>query len=416
MKPFKILPFLILPMLAFQAYAQEPAQNEPQKKQSQAAAKFLPDIYLNADFSGVYRNLGQGKFDSLEIPGFGESGFYAETLNPLKGFNFNYAELGMYSAVDPFFDFSATFHLTVDSFEIEEAYARTLSLPANFQLKLGKFLSSFGRLNEVHAHAWDFSDQPLVNHAFFGPENLNEMGARLTWLLPLPFYLLIGAEVLTGNNDVSFGPDGFSDPAEINTISDGTYPDTYTAYIKSSFDIDDLVILLGVSGARGTIRADHGISDVDGFGVSGDSSLLGADITLKFLMDTTKYIAWQTEYIYRNIDGNMYTNAGTSETYYANQSGLYSQLVFQFYKGWKAGVRFDLLQKNKIYVGGADQDHPENLTRYSAMVEYSPSEFSRFRLQYNYDRSGYDGADMNENHQVAINANFNIGSHSAHSF
>ena len=176
------------------------------------------------------------------------------------------------------------------------------------------------------------------------------------------------------------------------------------------------MILLGVSGARGTIRADHGISDVDGFGVSGDSSLLGADITLKFLMDTTKYIAWQTEYIYRNIDGNMYTNAGTSETYYANQSGLYSQLVFQFYKGWKAGVRFDLLQKNKIYVGGADQDHPENLTRYSAMVEYSPSEFSRFRLQYNYDRSGYDGADMNENHQVAINANFNIGSHSAHSF
>lgn len=409
-KKAKILWFLLL-VTAFSANAQETAQGNGQGSNG-PAAKFLPDISLNADFSGVYRSLGQSAFNTMRLPGFGESGSYTDTLNPSIGFNFNYAEMTFYSAVDPFFDFFAAFHLTAGTFEIEEAYAKTLGLPANFQVKLGKFLSSFGRLNDVHSHAWDFSDQPLVYHAFFGAENLNELGARLTWLVPVPFYWLIGAEALGGSNVYSFGSAGFTTGSY--SVSDGHDPEVYTGYMKSSFDLDDLVILIGLSAAHGVKRYDNNIAS-GGYGIAGSCGLLGADVTLKWIIDSARFLALQTEYIYRNVDGSQYAS-GVKQSYLANQSGLYSKLVFQFYKGWKTGIRFDLLHKNQVLVNGKDQVYPQNLTRYSVMLEYAPSEFSRFRLQYNYDLSGYNGAVSEVNQQVSLDANFNIGTHGAHSF
>jgi len=407
--------FILTSLFQVTLFAQEVEQ--PLSSQSSgSSAKLLPDIFLNADFSGVYRNLNQDQFDSLGIPGFGDAGFYSETLNPSKGFNFNYAELGMYSVVDPFFDLFATFHLTVSTFEIEEAYVRTLRLPGNLQLKFGKFLSSFGRLNEVHAHAWDFSDQPLVYHSFWGAENLNEMGTRFTWLMPVSFYLQIGMEALTGNNDVSFGATGFTDPGNNYTVDNGMFPGIYIGYLKSSFDIGDLVVLTGFSGASGTMRIDHDIASAGGSGIYGDSSLLGADFTLKWIINSVKSLTWQSEFIYRYVDGSEYLNNGIKQSYMANQSGLYSQLVFQISKTWKTGIRFDLLQKNQVVAGIFNKRYPENISRYAPMMEYSPSEFSRLRLQYSYDQSGYDGSNRIINQQVALNANFNIGSHRAHSF
>ena len=81
----------------------------------------------------------------------------------------------------------------------------TRSLPWGFQLKGGKFRSSIGRLNVQHPHVWDFADAPLVNRAFFGSDGLVEVGAQMNWLAPTPFYLLLGAELLQGENEASFG-------------------------------------------------------------------------------------------------------------------------------------------------------------------------------------------------------------------
>jgi hypothetical protein len=56
------------------------------------------------------------------------------------------------------------------------------------------------------------------------------------------------------------------------------------------------------------------------------------------------------------------------------------------------------------------------LPRYSAMLEYSPSEFSRFRLQYAYDRSRYFEGVQKDVHEVLLQVNLAIGPHGAHSF
>ena len=52
--------------------------------------------------------------------------------------------------------------------EVEEAFFRTTALRDGLTIKGGRFFSGFGYLNEVHAHAWDFVDQPLVYQAMFG--------------------------------------------------------------------------------------------------------------------------------------------------------------------------------------------------------------------------------------------------------
>ncbi len=60
--------------------------------------------------------------------------------------------------------------------------------PGTCRGRSASILSEFGRINQQHPHAWDFVDQPLVIGHMFGPEGLRNPGARLSWLVPTPFY------------------------------------------------------------------------------------------------------------------------------------------------------------------------------------------------------------------------------------
>ncbi|HQQ49916.1 MAG TPA: hypothetical protein PLZ29_01885, partial [Spirochaetota bacterium] len=201
-------------------------------------AKFVPDIAAIVDVTYVQRSLED--FTHYGIPGFKDADSktsdhenHEDELNQNNGFNLNYAEISFYSQVDPFFDMFAVLHASTEGAEIEEAYFTTQQLPFGFKIKGGKFLSSIGRLNDKHAHYWDFADLPLVYKAFFGSQ-LNEIGIQLNWIVPLPFYMLAGAEALRGENETSFGTNGFT-VENITTIDDANKPNVYTAFVKSSF-------------------------------------------------------------------------------------------------------------------------------------------------------------------------------------
>ena len=70
--------------------------------------------------------------------------------------------------------------------ELEEAFVTTTSLPHDLQVKVGQFLTEFGRINPTHPHTWDFVDAPLVTGRMLGPEGLRSAGVRASWLMPLP--------------------------------------------------------------------------------------------------------------------------------------------------------------------------------------------------------------------------------------
>jgi len=111
-----------------------------------------------------------------------------------------------------------------------------------------------------------------------------------------------------------------------------------------------------------------------------------------------------------------------SETF--SDYGFYTQLVYGFHKGWTAGLRFDWLQEQE-----ADYEK-RNLSlepagtplgtdplrndrwRISPNLTWYPTEFSRIRLQYNYDNQEIYG-DANS---VWLQFEFLLGAHAAHKF
>jgi hypothetical protein len=67
--------------------------------------------------------------------------------------------------------------------------------------------------------------------------------------------------------------------------------------------------------------------------------------------------------------------------------GFYSQLLYGFRSLWAAGVRLEHASGSGESVGGRGNDpYRDNRFRFSPLLVWQPSEFSRLRLQYNYDR------------------------------
>ena len=343
---------------------------------------YLPDIALVLNMSAVGRNVKNSDYENYAIPGF-IKGDAEIPFNKDRGFNFNYAEVVMSSTVDPYFDAFAIFHLESDTFEIEEAYVRTRTLPLGLKVKAGKFKSDFGRINSIHQHAWNFDSQPIVYESFVGPESISDPGIQLQWVAPTDTYLMAGVEALQGTNDMSFGD------TEQNNL--------YIGYLKSSIDVgDNLSILGGVSLAHGKNTT------------ANETDIYGADLTLREELGSYSSLVWQSEYLYRNKD------IGDSND---KQAGLYSELVYHKDKNWAGGIRYDAIVQNDTDLvsnyAGVDTD---NLDRYTAMLEYKPFPMSRLRVQYTYDRTKVIDGLRKDISEVVFSLNIAAGAHSAHSY
>ena len=93
-------------------------------------------------------------------------------------------------------------------------------------------------MNEQHEHYWDFANRPLIATALFGEDGLNEIGAQLTWVAPTDFYLVLGGEVLNGENKASFGTTGINDPAGRVAVNSIQGPNLFINFVRTSFDIE----------------------------------------------------------------------------------------------------------------------------------------------------------------------------------
>lgn len=399
------------------------------KSETFSQSSFMPDISLIGDISYVSRNIKDGELPHLEVPGvvhglMGSHSHDGEShapYNAKEGFNLNYAELILSKSVDPTFNLDGIFHFSESGVEIEELYFTTTALGHGTRIKGGKFKPAFGYLNEQHHHAWSFSDMPLVYESFLGMHGINEKGLQFQWTLPTSHYFMIGAEVLQGENEQMFGNSSIGD-AEDPTAKSENAPSLFISYIKSSFDIEDTTVYAGLSYAQGSSRIDHSEDEEEPHAFAGDSKLYGVDLTIKHYFDSYSYLTWQSEYLYRDMDGIQYNfdNAGdvaNSPDLSKKQAGLYTQLIYAPNQTWKMGMRYDSIFKNDVEANGVDMDKPTDMYKYSAMVQYNTSEFAYLRLQYNQNRALYneDGKRQNIN-SVILQANFSIGAHGAHSF
>ena len=404
----------------------EAERTPPPSARSTAATfiqnRFNPDLSMIADFGVVGTNLSDGTAKTLTVPGFIDP---SDRTGKLRGFNFNYLELAFAAAVDPYFDFFSVVTFAPGGFDIEETYVDTRQLPFGFQLRMGKFLSAFGRLNGMHQHMWDFYDQPLVYEAFMGGEGWKNPGVRLSWTAPVDFLLQLNFEVFQGVNDESpiYNATAYDLP-----LKDGTnlsskapfVPALYVGSLKTSFDFGDNVFLLGASVMYGhSTRTRIEKLPTDMAWSAPGTILYNGELTYKYLLGSYRSITWQSEYLGLLSSGDLaLASDGLVHSADKKQGGFYSQLIWRFDEPgrWRAGARFDLLDQNSYTVDGAKASLDNLLQRYTTMLEYSPTEFSRFRLQYAYDRSRFlDGARKNV-HEVLLQMNIAIGPHGAHAF
>jgi len=355
-----------------------------------------PNISMVLNTFGYHSNLKSGVLSGRGVPGYTTSG-----LNNTKGFNLDSAELGFFAPVDPYFNLYATIPVAEDGVELEEAYFVTTFLPYGFQAKGGKFKSGFGRLNGQHKHTWDFADLPLPYRAFIDGEGITEKGLQITWLPPLPFYTLFGVEVLQGENATLFGSDAHEGPH------------AFTAFAKMSLDIgENSTVLFGPSVITGKTRTDTIAADSV---FQGSSTLFDWEMTYKWKPSKIKSLVVQSEYMYRTQHGELTDNAtGIAGSLKRGQDGVYAQAVYQLGL-WRFGARFDALDlmAKQYSLSGGQADFGSRPWRASAALDFNATEFSRIRLQYNYDKSNGSGKANNEIFLQLIMA---IGAHAAHPF
>jgi hypothetical protein len=340
-----------------------------------------------------------------------------------RGFALRNAELAIDGAVDPYFQGFANIVLKLDrnnetEIELEESFLQTTALPANLQLKAGQYFAAFGRQNPQHPHTWSFVDQPLILGRAFGPEGLRSLGAQLSWLAPTPFYSEFFLSVLDGQGGTafSFRNPGEPDPAGVNRVAGRATLDrplrgakdlVFVPRVAASFDVTDAqTLLVGASGAFGPNNT----------GPQARSAVYGADVFWKWKPANASkgypYLIWQTEALWRRFEAGADAFAPVplpAET--IRDRGLYSQVVYGFTDGWNAGLRVDYVTGNDAAFDANDPFRGERY-RLSPELTFFPSEFSKVRLQYNYDHGDLFG----RAHSIWMQLEFGLGAHAAHKF
>ncbi len=356
---------------------------------------------------------------SYRIAGFMPAG---DGVGPgRRGFDLGESELTLAANVDPYFFANLTASLSgEDTLSVEEAYLKTLALPSGLSLKAGRFFSGLGYLNEVHSHAWDFVDQPLVYQALFGGQ-LAQNGAQLKWLAPTDLFIELAAE--TGNGErfpgTHLAHNGLNGAALLAHVGDDAG--------------DSVSWRAGLSwlSQRAENRAFADVTDTGGAvldAFTGQSRTWVADAILKWSPHgnaNLRSFKLQAEYLQRTEDGQLAfasTQQALSDSYRARQSGWYLQGVYQFLPRWRFGARYDSLDSGDPAIGLVQHAvlpladfgalAPATPSRVSAMFDWNPSEFSRLRLQYVWDDARMDVRDR----QLMLQYLFSIGAHGAHKF
>ena len=320
----------------------------------------LPDISVIGDFQTSYRNNTKRNFDA----------------------GLNEAELSLQSVVDPYA--RADFFFTVGrdpvtgkySFDLEEGYVTTLSLPAHLQLKAGKFKSALGRINPVHPHALPFISIPNAYENYFG-EGINDEGASLSWLIPNSLFYQELVFQLT---------DGPIDNPSFSRSPGNTYLEL--VHLKNFFDLSaNSTLEVGLSGVTGSNQFDF------------RTNIGAVDLTYKWKpvqFNTYKSLTWQSE--------AWFSNANTSREDVVNTFGMYSFINFQFSRRMFFTGMYSF--SNLPYSASTVENS------YSTTFGWYATEFQKMEIEGQAITSNIE----EEKYQILFRWIFVIGTHGAHQY
>jgi hypothetical protein len=337
----------------------------------------------------------QSVYSNLANPAIGMNALFsgqgAPNLDQPYGLRFDEAELSLLSVVDPFWTLSGNIVFAPDGVDPEEIWARSTNVPS-ISLKVGKLRGTFGKHGLLHTHAFPFIEAPLIMANSIGAEGFKDAGLEAAWLTPLPWY----AE-LTGGlyQALPAGPD---QPLDFGSASHGNLP--YLGHFKNQFDLSDAT------------TAELGFSALQGQGADGRThGAYGADLTFRNVpprMSNRRGWTLMSEYIQSGSSGD--------GSYRRQSDGWYASLQYRLSQIWWAGLRGEQARDSfaDFVVDGAGGAIPADVTRASANVAWTPSEFSFIRLEYSHAHAG-SGVHPSDD-RIMLQMSYTIGYHPAHAY
>jgi Sec-independent protein translocase protein TatA len=364
----------------------------------QSAGTSAPNTFnpaIGAILVGGYADVDNGW---EQLPGFQPAG---EIGAGDSGFTIGEAEINLKASVDAKYFGNITVAVADEDgeaeIEFEEAWLQTTDLPLGLSVIGGRFFSEAGYLNGFHFHADDFADRPLPYQAFFGGRYTAD-GLQARWIAPTSLLVEFGGEINWGG--------GF--PA---TANGNNAPGAWTLFSNFGGDIGDSHSWqLGLSWIRAD-AVDRAAED-DPAAFTGNSDLAIADFVWKWAPGgnpVRQSFKLQGEYFVRSEKGLF---AGLP--YDGDQNGWYLQGVWQFVPRWRIGLRHDVVDADNntaIFPGSPLATDGSSSRRDSLMLDWSPSEFSRLRMQYTNDQVLTES-----DNQWFLQYIMSIGAHGAHQF
>ena len=150
---------------------------------------------------------------------------------------------------------------------------------------------------------------------------------------------------------------------------------------------------------------------------SGDSKLYIADFVYKWNPANAAFgrsIKVQGEYFHREETGAFTSIEDTALGYDGTQTGWYLEGVYQFRPSWRAGVRHSEVEADDpgaLFIGSSLDTQVSDSSQNSVMLDWTNSEFSRIRLQYNREKLARESEDI-----WTLQYIMSLGAHASHSF
>jgi hypothetical protein len=330
-----------------------------------------------------------------------------------RGFTLQALGVSFVGAVDPFFNGEVHLvHLLNSDNEtitgLEEAFLTTTSLPNSLEVQAGHFFLPFGRINEQHAHQWDFVDQSIINNRLFGGDGIRAPGAAVSWLSPAKWYseFVFGVFNPRGGTMASFvAGEGhehgaaFPDVERVDRPVKSLGDMVYLGRWLNSFELNEEQTLnVGASGLFGP----------NDTGETNRTQIYGLDAYWKWKPISNEkgwpFLKLQTEAMLRDYQ------FGETPRTNLRDWGAYMQVVWGYQRDWTAGLRWEFADGDGDTTGDPLR---ARRCRISPSLTWYPSSFSRLRLQYNFDDG--DFFDRSE-HSIWLQYEIGFGAHPAHEF
>lgn len=323
--------------------------------------------------------------------------------------------------------FNIAFH--EGEFHGEELYAQVVrGLPLDIQIKAGKYLLGFGKINTIHPHAWSFIYRPLYQQIYFGHEGFNDIGVDFSFILPTSdMYTTLDLGIFKGDALVSEHHHNSDEGEEEHQeeIDRGNSP-IFVGRLGSFISIGDYSnIDFGLSGSYGVHSKMDFYTSTDSTATVENKALYylyaGVDFKYKYRPDSYTALTLQGEALWNRRDVLRKDELDLDKINIINTFGFFIYVDYRFNRIFSVGAKYDFtygILGDEQHYNTLANDDKNKTTGIEGWFGYYPIE-ETLALRLGVQHLIFSFADSTERDgETTINLQliFSLGPHKAHPF